>query len=54
MDYLTPEDAEINKYDPFDSDDLEKSVGGTIAKNVAAVQANFGTICKKAGGKHGE
>lgn len=37
MDYLTPENAEINKYDPFDSDDLEKSVGGTIAKNVAAV-----------------
>lgn len=37
LDYLTPEDAEINKYDPFDSDDLEKSIGGTIAKNVAAV-----------------
>ena len=37
LDYLTPENAEINKYDPFDSDDLEKSVGGTIAKNVAAV-----------------
>ena len=37
LDYLTPEDAEINKYDPFDSDDLEKSVGGTIAKNVTAV-----------------
>ena len=37
MDYLTPENAEINKYDFFDSDDLEKSVGGTIAKNVAAV-----------------
>lgn len=37
LDYLTPENSEINKYDPFDSDDLEKSVGGTIAKNVAAV-----------------
>lgn len=37
LDYLTPENAEINKYDFFDSDDLEKSVGGTIAKNIAAV-----------------
>lgn len=37
LDYLTPENAEINKYDFFDSDDIEKSVGGTIAKNVAAV-----------------
>lgn len=37
IDYLTPENTEINKYDFFDSDDLEKSVGGTIAKNVAAV-----------------
>lgn len=37
LDYLTPENAEINKYDFFDSDDLEKSVSGTIAKNVAAI-----------------
>ena len=37
MDYLTPEDTQINKYDFFDSDDLEKSVGGTVAKNVAAI-----------------
>lgn len=37
LDYLTPENADINKYDFFDSDDIEKSVGGTIAKNVAAV-----------------
>lgn len=41
LDYLTPENAEINKYDFFDSDDLEKSVGGTIAKNVAAVVPMF-------------
>lgn len=41
LDYLTPENAEINKYDLFDSDDLEKSVGGTIAKNVAAVIPMF-------------
>lgn len=37
LDYLTPEDSNINQYDFFDSDDLEKSVGGTIAKNIAAV-----------------
>ncbi len=37
LDYLTPENSEINKYDFFDSDDLEKSVGGTIAKNIASV-----------------
>lgn len=41
LDYLTPENASINKYDFFDSDDLEKSVGGTIAKNVAAVVPMF-------------
>lgn len=36
-DYLTPENSIINKYDFFDSDDLQKSVGGTIAKNVASI-----------------
>ena len=41
LDYLTPENAEINKYDFFDSDDLEKSIGGNIAKNVAAVVPMF-------------
>lgn len=40
-DYLTSENASINKYDFFDSDDIEKSVGGTIAKNVAAVLPMF-------------
>lgn len=41
LDYLTPEDSNVNKYDFLDSDDLEKSVGGTIAKNVAAVLPMF-------------
>ncbi len=36
-DYLTSEDSALNKYDFMDSDDLEKSVAGTVAKNVAAV-----------------
>lgn len=36
-DYLTSENSFINKYDFFDSDDVQKSVGGVIAKNVAAV-----------------
>lgn len=40
-DYLTSENSAINKYDFFDSDDLEKSVTGTIAKNVAAVIPMF-------------
>lgn len=40
-DYLTPENASINDYDFFDSDDIEKSVGGTIAKNIAAVLPMF-------------
>ena len=37
MDTLTPEDSAVNKYDFFDSDDLEKSSEGVIAKNLAAV-----------------
>lgn len=36
-DYLTSENSAINKYDFMDSDDLEKSVAGTVAKNVAAI-----------------
>lgn len=40
-DYLTSENSSINKYDFFDSDDIEKSVGGTLAKNVAAVLPMF-------------
>ncbi len=36
-DYLTSENSSINEYDFFDSDDLQKSVSGTIAKNVTAV-----------------
>lgn len=35
-DYLTSEDSAINKYDAFDSDDLDKSITGTIVKNLAA------------------
>lgn len=41
LDHLTPENSGINKYDFFDSDDLDKSVAGTIAKNVAAVIPMF-------------
>ena len=36
-DVLTKEDYAVNKYDFFDSDDLEKSVVGTIAKNLTAI-----------------
>ena len=38
----------INKYDPFDSDGLEKSIGGTIAKNVAAVLPMFNPYIRAA------
>lgn len=41
LDYLTPETSNIQKYDFFDSDDLEKSVGGVVAKNVAAILPLF-------------
>ena len=41
IDYLTSENSSVNKYDFFDSDDIEKSVGGTIAKNLAAVLPMF-------------
>ena len=40
-DYLTNENSAINKYDFFDSDDLEKSVAGTVAKNVASIIPMF-------------
>lgn len=40
-DYLTSENSTINKYDFFDSDDLEKSVAGTVAKNVASIIPMF-------------
>ena len=36
-DVLTKEDSAVNKYDFFDSDDLEKSPEGVIAKNLAAI-----------------
>ena len=41
MDTITIDDTPINKYDFFDSDDIEKSVGGTVAKNVAALIPMF-------------
>lgn len=41
FDYLTSENSKINKYDFFDSDDVEKSVGGTIMKNIAAIAPLF-------------
>lgn len=37
LDNLTTEDSAINKYDFFDSDDLDKSISGSIAKNLAGV-----------------
>ena len=36
-DTITKEDSLINKYDFFDSDDLEKSISGVIAKNIVAI-----------------
>jgi len=36
-DTLTKEDSAVNTYDFFDSDDLEKSVSGVIAKNLTAI-----------------
>lgn len=37
LDNLTREGTKVNKYDFFDSDDIEKSVAGTVAKNVASL-----------------
>jgi len=36
-DIITSDTSSINKYDFFDSDGLEKSTAGVIAKNLAAV-----------------
>lgn len=41
MDTITVDGTGINKYDMFDSDDVEKSVGGVVAKNVAALAPLF-------------
>lgn len=40
-DVLTVDGKGLNKYDFFDSDDLEKSIPGTIAKSIAAVAPLF-------------
>lgn len=37
FDNLTAESSPINKYDFFDSDDLEKSISGSLAKNLMGV-----------------
>lgn len=44
FDTLTVDGEGINKYDFFDSDDIQKSVGGVIAKNVAALLPIFTPI----------
>jgi len=36
-DIITSDTSAINKYDFFDSDGLEKSISGVIAKNLTAV-----------------
>lgn len=41
MDVLTVDGSFWNKYDFFDSDDLDKSIGGTFAKNVAEIAPMF-------------
>lgn len=41
LDNLTREGTKLNKYDFFDSDDIEKSVTGTVAKNVAQLLPIF-------------
>ena len=41
FDTLTVDGEGINKYDFFDSDDIQKSVGGVIAKNVAVLLPLF-------------
>ena len=41
LDTLTVDGTKLNKYDFFDSDDIEKSVGGVIAKNVATLIPMF-------------
>ena len=44
FDTLTVDGEGINKYDFFDSDDIEKSVAGVIAKNVTALLPLFTPI----------
>jgi hypothetical protein len=41
LDTLTVDGKGINKYDFFDSDDIEKSIPGVIAKNVMAIAPLF-------------
>ena len=41
FDTLTVDGEGINKYDFFDSDDIEKSIGGVIAKNVVSLLPLF-------------
>lgn len=41
LDTLTVDGTKLNKYDFFDSDDIEKSVAGVIAKNVATLIPMF-------------
>lgn len=40
-DILTEEDSAVNSFDFLDSDDIDKSLGGTILKNTALVGAMF-------------
>ena len=44
FDTLTVDGEGINKYDFFDSDDIEKSISGVIAKNVANLLPLFTPI----------
>ena len=46
LDNLTIEGTKLNKYDFFDSDDIEKSVTGSIAKNITSLIPIFigGTV----------
>jgi hypothetical protein len=37
LDYLTVDGTGVNKYDFFDSDDLDKSTAGTIFKTIATI-----------------
>ncbi len=41
FDILTKEDSTLNKIDFFDSDDLEKSAAGVVAKNIALIAPMF-------------
>lgn len=40
-DYITDENSKLNSIDFMDSDDLQKSVAGTVAKNVASIIPMF-------------